>query len=75
MCPDCGGRFARNASHHRARYGGCCRTFSGEEAYDRHRGPDGCSVVEAAPPWRMNERGEWTAKPPMTENQKASIKR
>lgn len=72
MCPDCGERFARNASHHRAKYGGCCKTFSGDKAYDHHRTGHGtCIPVEACEPWRLNAKGEWTDSAPMTAEEKA----
>lgn len=63
QCPDCGETYGGGqgtGGHCRSRYGGCCRTFRSQSAYDAHLINFRCGIdVRNAPKWRETDRG-WT---------------
>lgn len=67
-CPDCGQIYSpRGGGHCRARYGGCCQTFSNDQTGDKHRtvASGRCMTMDemAEKGWRLTPRG-WTHYPP-----------
>lgn len=68
QCPDCGEIYpGKGGGHHRARYGGCCQTFTSDTSFEAHLvmpHPRTCLPVEQTEGWRRVQGG-WTNSEPM----------